>query len=90
MTRAEALEEHGRITRELAERFRERGPVHASEKESKLRGYAQAQGSDKNRDHIANFNAMRASSEVIKLNNEIEALRVELEHIRYTLTYGTT
>ena len=87
-TRAEALESYGVLSVELAAVRREYAVVLYSEKETKVHAFAQAQGTDKNRDHVANFNALPLTKDSMRLANEIAALEAERDFLQYAITYG--
>lgn len=86
-TREEALARHRAVTVELMDLHRELAQLLAAEKEAKVRAYAQAQGTDKNREQTASFNALNLTTDIFKLKGEIEAWNALRDDIRIWLAY---
>lgn len=68
---------------------RELATLLVAEKNAKINAYAQAQGTDKNREHVASFNSLNITGDIFKLKGNIAALEALRDDIRLWLAYTT-
>ena len=85
-----ALEAYNRASRELAALYRERGDLVATEIEAKVSGYQQAISDGatvSDARHAADLASKHYSTEIAKMNGEIEGSLVELRYLDQLLTH---
>lgn len=85
-----ALEAYNRASRELAALYRERGDLASTEIESRVSGYQQAitdGATVSDARHAADLASKHYSTEIAKMNGEIDGYLVELRYLDQLLTH---
>lgn len=88
MTKAELLAQHTEVALELSGLYRELASVKTAERRTKVSAFQQNTLNVKEREHVANFQALSSTSDVWRLEGEISALIELRDDIRWQLTHG--
>lgn len=89
MTRGEALALHGRLSQELADRYRDRGQVAQAENEAKTGSYmAHRQLPVTEREQMAKAAAAKFTGERIVLDADCQALEAQIAYLTLAIQYG--
>lgn len=88
MTKAELLARHTEVAHELGGLYRELASVKTSERRTKVAAFQSNILNTKEREHVANFQALSSTSDIWRLEGEISALVELRDDIRWQLTHG--
>lgn len=87
-TRQAALRRHHDISIELGAAYRELAAVKVAERQAKIQAFQQNQGTDRQREHVANFNGFPNTKVMWEVEGEIRGLEEERDDIRWQLSNG--